>query len=843
MPLILITLSSITGLLTGHAFLYFPVTVSVLSMLSLSAVFLLRRFAGPAPRRIALTVLPAIAGLLAYLYSAAWFPGDHVTRTFSPDGKRHEAAGTIVSPLDRGPGRTAFVLRLSSIDDVAMTGAVRVSVRDELDSVGYGDFVRLSGRLYEPRGFGNPGGFDYAAFLARQGISHSLGVKDDGAITVISAGSGPFRKIQDWRERIRQAFRSSTSGPGSAVLQAMVLGEEGGLTDDVRDRFMAAGVTHILSISGSHLGLIAVICFGLIRAALFILPERRYHQLTLRVDPRKLAAWLTVLPVTFYALLAGGQTATLRSLVMILAALAALVLDRENSLLHSLAAAALVILVANPQAVFDISFQLSYLSVVAIGCVVLLWKDLRIQATGRIGRVRNGILVLVAVSLTASLATGPLVALYFNQFSMAGLVSNMVVVPFAGFVVVPLGLFSGILSLFTGDLPLSLLNQLASDVFYGAVSFFARLPFAEFHPPAPGPLFLVAYYALLFACAAYLRARVLYNLRPLEFSARPPALLRPVMIASFSVLLVLVVVPLLAGRPTTVTFIDVGQGDATIVKLASGRNILIDGGGTYDNRFDVGRRVVAPYLWNHGVRTVDLAVLSHPHPDHMNGMASILRAFRVKRLWADPGGREVKGYDEFIGAARERQVPVTAVTADGTDHRVGEAVLRVLHPPPSFTSRSKQAYSRENDRSLVVRIETDGFSLLFSGDVGNEAEAALVSSGERLRVDVLKVPHHGSRHSSTPAFVQAARPRLAVVSVGKGNPYRQPAEDVVARYRDAGADVYRTDRHGAVTLTVRDGALSVTAWSDLILRRISLGHMREWGAKERENWRRVGRRV
>jgi competence protein ComEC len=307
---------------------------------------------------------------------------------------------------------------------------------------------------------------------------------------------------------------------------------------------------------------------------------------------------------------------------------------------------------------------------------------------------------------------------------------------------------------------------------------------------------------------------------------------------------VLIIVPLLAGRTTTVTFIDVGQGDAALLKLASGRNILIDGGGTYDNRFDIGRRVVAPYLWNHGVRTLDLAVLSHPHPDHMNGMTSILRTVRVRQLWtAACAGPDLEGYDEFTRTAQERGVPVTAMIADGTDHRVGEAVLRVLHPPASFTPGAKQAYSRENDRSLVVRVEVEGVSLLFPGDIGGDAEAVLVKSGEQLRVEVLKVPHHGSRYSSTPGFIQAAHPRLAIVCVGTGNPYRQPAEDVIARYRDAGAEVYRTDEHGAVTVTVRSGALSVTAWSDVVLRRISLDHIREWGARERENWRRVGKRL
>ncbi len=182
--------------------------------------------------------------------------------------------GMVASPLDRNPGRTAFDLSLLDIDGTRVSGRVRVNVREELTALGYGDRIRVSGMLSEPRGSNNLGGFDYPAYLAQNGIYFTVNVKNAEKIDILSRGTGIFRTIQDWRERIRQAFLASTTGQGSAIIQAMVLGEEGGLTDEVRDRFMAAGVTHIISISGSHLGMVAVLCFGLIRGLLFLMPER-----------------------------------------------------------------------------------------------------------------------------------------------------------------------------------------------------------------------------------------------------------------------------------------------------------------------------------------------------------------------------------------------------------------------------------------------------------------------------------------------------------------------------------------------------------------------------------------
>ena len=491
-PSFSLTLAYLAGLLLGHGFLYFPYTIGILANSR-------HRNSGN-PHSSGETVLFGAACFTSSPASSAW-PPTSIPRHGSPPTtipavsrwtrRRTCLTGTISSPLDRDPDRTAFVMELIQVDGTPVRGSVRVSVREEIASLGYGDLVRVSGKMRKPGSFMNPGGFDYAEYLARSGVFATVSVRTGDDIALLKRGAGVFRTIQDWRERIRQAFLASTAGPGSAILQAMVLGEEGGLTEELRDRFLAAGVTHIISISGSHLGMVALLCFGLMRGLLFLLPERLYHRLTLFVDPKKIAAWLTLPLLIFYTLLAGGQVATIRSLIMITAGLAALILDREHSLMHSLALAALVILAASPQAVFDISFQLSYLSVLVIGYVVSLWNDIGVKASGRIMKFAHGVALLMIISLATSLATGPLVARYFNQFSLAGLVSNLVVVPFAGAVVVPLGLFSGILSLFTNHLPLARMNQVVSDVFHRTRLFLFPPPLRGV--PSEGPRRPVAF--------------------------------------------------------------------------------------------------------------------------------------------------------------------------------------------------------------------------------------------------------------------------------------------------------------------------------------------------------------
>jgi len=836
-PVIPFTLAYVAGLLLGYGFLFFPYSISVVVVMVVVAGTGVWKTRELVLANFILITLACFTGMCLYLFSAAWFPANHYTRKFPADKTLHALTGSITSPLDRDPERTGFVLTLGDIDGTSVSGVIRVNVREALQSAGYGDIVRIRGKLLEPGGFRNPGGFDYPAYLAQRGIYYTAGVAGSDDIMVVKQGSGLLRTIQDWREQIRQAFLQATTGPGSAILQAMVLGEEGGLTDEMRDRFMAAGVTHIISISGSHLGMVAILCFGLIRGLLFLLPMRWYNLLTIHADPKKIAAWLTLPIVILYTLLAGSQVATVRSLIMISAALAAILLDRENALMHSLAVAALIILCISPQALFDISFQLSYLSVIVIGYVVALWTELQIQAATRLQKIRNDLILLTAISLSTSIATAPLVAHYFNQVSCAGIISNMIVVPFAGMVVVPLGLFSGILSLGTHHLPFAALNQLAADLFINVVYFFSHIPFAELHPPSPGVLGMICIAVFLFSFTGYIKARLVYRFKPFESSFRVSPAHFVGMAISGGAMLLLILFTHLPNKDARITFLDVGQGDCTLIELPSGRNILIDGGGSFDDRFDIGRRVVGPYLWNRGIGRLDLVILSHPHPDHLNGLRALVQKFWIAEVWDSGLDSGLKGYGDFKKDVIKRNIRYRALSADDPPIVFYETELRVLHPSHGFVSLARKAYDAENNRSLVVQVKYRDQAFIFSGDIGAEAEQEVVKNAAMLPCDLLKVPHHGSRTSSSEAFVAKVNPRTAVITVGKGNWYRHPSEEVVARYEANGTRLFRTDQQGAIVVFARKNGLSVLPWNEAILARIAFNNQVSWWDTEKRNWK------
>jgi competence protein ComEC len=486
-----------------------------------------------------------------------------------------------------------------------------------------------------------------------------------------------------------------------------------------------------------------------------------------------------------FALVVGGQPSVLRATLMGLLLLAALLLDRESQLMNALAAAALGLLVWRPGDLWEPGFQLSFAATAGI-IYVTPWLAAILSERGWPAWLATA----VAVSLGAQAAVTPLMLAHFNQLSLIGVVANLAVVPLAG-IATMLGMLALLVELLSSALAALLFETLwlVLVALRAMVSIAAAIPGAMVHLPAPAPVVVVAWYAALAlapAAVASTRARVVVGALA-------------VVIAAASIW------PWLA--PTEgmlrVTFLDVGQGDATLVELPDGPRLLVDGGPGGARRFDVGERVLAPFLWNRPVGRLDAVALSHWDIDHSGGLAAVLRRFPVGEFWES--GRPPSGAVDTVAALGRSGAP-RRVLAAGQRLWLGRAIVTVLGPAPGPPVAA-------NDQSLVLRLDWRGVSLLLPGDLGAQGEAALLDRAGPLRTLVLKVAHHGSRSSSGVPFLRAAQPLVAVVSVGVRNPFRHPSPDTLARLEAAGARIYRTDRDGAVMLETDGRVLRVTAWA------------------------------
>ncbi|HEX8950220.1 MAG TPA: DNA internalization-related competence protein ComEC/Rec2, partial [Polyangia bacterium] len=573
--------------------------------------------------------------------------------------------------------------------------------------------------------------------------------------------------------------RARLDGDARALVESLVLGDRGDVPRALDDAFRSAGVSHVLSVSGLHLAIAAFLFYVGLRRALVCVPA-----LAATRPVQRWAATAALPAVWAYTMLTGAQVATVRSCIVAFAWLGAVAVRRRTTAAQALAIAALAILCASPLELFDPSFQLSFAAAAGTSFLARRWSPGGAGGRWWLRLGRWG-LRLCAASAAAIVATAPIGAWHFAQLAPAGIVSNLVVVPLAELGVVPVGLAGCVAA--SAQLPgAGALVHVAgwlAQALGGFTVWFARVAPA-WRVPAPNVVEIVAWYVALAVVAARGRRAL-----------RVVAACALVLVASAAWR----VWSRASSETLTATFLDVGQGDACVVELPHGRVLVVDGGGSFDPTFDPGQQVIAPFLWRRGIRRIDLLVLSHPHPDHANGLPTLVEQFPVGELWTNGQPTEQPGTVALLAAAARRQVSVGAPRPI----ELGGATLRPLWPYDDGGELAVDPARGENDNSLVVAVGWRGRSLLFAGDLEAEGEAALLArAGPPVAADVVKVPHHGSKTSSTAEFVAATHPSIAVISVGERNRWGFPNPGVTARWRDAGARVWRTDRDGGVTVTV-----------------------------------------
>lgn len=794
-PLIPMTLGIMAGIGGG---IHFPGFFWPAAVMALAAASGLGWYAWRGRPRLMLPVLFCVA--VGYLSIQPWFvdelPAGHVGR-YTDQGK-WQVAGTVIDQPQMRDGWSRFTVAadrlMQGTRQVETRGHVRVTARGPLPDMGRGDRVLLLGRLRAMRGFCNFGGFDYERYMTLQGLHARLYTEARHIRREAGDGFGWMARLDRLRSNLSRRMEEALGEHPPAVvnlLKALTLGDRDAVGAEWRERFQRVGVSHVLAISGLHIGMVAAAAFFLLYRLLARIPLLLHAMLV-----RKGAALLTLLPVVGYAVLAGLSPSTQRATLMVMVFLATFWVGRPHNWLNALAMAALAILLVFPPAVTLVSFQLSFAAVLAIimglqarplpvpDPLSPLWR----KAAGRV-------LALAWVSVLAILGTMPLVMYHFNQVSWVGPLTNLIVVPLVGMVVVPAGLL-GILCWPVSDALAGLFWQAAALGLGGGLWFIeriARYSFVAATTVTPTVLEMGLLYLLFWVCLNRQR--------------------RTLKIAGLAVLLVAGSIDALywsqrrfGSRQMTVTVVDVGQGSANLLRLPGGFTVLLDGGGFSDNNhFDVGRQVLAPLLWREKIKTVDLVILTHPDSDHLNGLLYILRHFRVREIWSNHESVDTLGYRQWSQIIRERQISHTPFEQlERRAVRSGVA-FDILAPPVDFLQRGvTETWRDPNNNSLVVRTSWQGTSVLFTGDVAAPAEAQLVAKhgADGLRSTILLVPHHGSGSSSTSGLLQAVQPAEGIIPVGWQNRFRFPHDGVIERLSEENIRIWRTDRCGAVRIVV-----------------------------------------
>jgi competence protein ComEC len=723
-----------------------------------------------APARLA----AALAAALAAGAAAGSFRADSIPRVAAPLEAVVEGR---VETLASGPGGLEIELRsVRAIPPRAPPLPDRVLVRAETAArvaPGWrvGSWVRVALRLAPARSRTNPGGRDAARALARRGIGAIAREVDPLLRAEIARPASAFGQDAFARLRGRGAERLLREGAGGGLLAALGLGEARALDAGVRRDLARVGLSHLVAVSGLHLWLVAGPVY-LGAAALL----RRSARLASRGDTRRGAIAVAVAASAAYAAFTGLAPPVQRALVFLTLLALAQLARRRLAPAVVFAAAALAVAVADPAAPFAPGVQLSFAATAA-----LAWSAPAAEAAahrGVVAAAAHGLVTALRVSASATAATAALVALHFGMVSPLGWLANGVAVPLTSLVFLPLALGAGMAALLAPDGPLAALGiaaaaRLGELALAGVARLAALAPAAS--GVAPGPLGLALSAGLALAC---IRARPTWLRLGLGALAAAAPALGPA--PAFE-----------PPRPRAV-FMDVGQGDAAVVQGLR-TNVLVDGGVALPGRWDAGERVVVPALGALGVRSLDLVVASHADADHAGGLPAVLRALPVRRLWLPPGGRTDPAFAALRSAAAARGAAVEERAAGDPPLRLGDLVVETLWPP-----RGARAAAGRNDGSLVLRVHAGGRSVLLPGDLEQAGERALHAAGAALRADVLKLGHHGSRTSSSAAFLAAVSPALAIVSAPRHGRFGMPHREVVERLDAAGIPWRWTGRDGAV---------------------------------------------
>lgn len=709
--------------------------------------------------------LPAVLGagfLWALLRAALILSGGIAPELEGRDVVVEGTVATIPVARERGLRFEFDVLALTAADGRRPApGRIQLSWYGTRAAPGVGERWRLKVRLKRPRGFMNPGGFDFEGWLFQHRIRASGYVrKDPGNVHLAAQPRG--HPVDRLRRHLQVAIAGVLGDSANlGMVTALAVGERQEISVRQWRVLARTGTNHLMAISGLHVGLVAGLVFFAVRR-LWAWPG----DIVLYLPAPKAAAAAALLAAAGYAALAGFAIPTQRALIMLGVAMGAVLLQRGILPSRSLALALLAVLVFDPFAVMAPGFWLSFaaVAVILLGMSGRLSRrhapcapesPMRVDAPGlwwKWGRVQW----LVAVGLL------PLTLVLFQRASLVSPVANLVAVPWMSLSVIPLTLLGAALLPLAPAAGAALLH--AADALLALLwvylEWLSDLPIALWaqHTPPAWAAACAALGVALFLAPHGLPGRWLAGLWLLPlFLARPPA-------------------P--APGEAWFTLLDVGQGLAAVVRTAN-HTLVYDTGPRFSERFDTGRAVVVPFLRAAGVDRIDLLVVSHGDNDHIGGARSILDELAVERL--------ISGVPERLaGTGAQRCGADQSWNWDGVE-------FQIIHPPPGRLYKG-------NDGSCVLRVANAAAAVLLPGDIEKSTERFLLAAHRAsLAVDILVAPHHGSNTSSTPAFLQAVGPRYVLFPVGYRNRYGFPRRRVVARYRDLGASMLDTARHGAIS--------------------------------------------
>ena len=671
----------------------------------------------------------------------------------------------------------------------------------------YGDKIFITGEFQEPQGMRNEGGFNYKEYLKSLNIYGSVKAKN---IKVIEQNKGnifmnfTYKISDEIKENIEEFMGEKYSG----LLIGLLLGDSSKIDENMEENFKITSLTHILAVSGAQVTYIIVAMYSLLKRKIGIQKTRV----------------VIIASLIFYTALTGFSPSIVRAGIMGIILMISGLVFRKNDIINSIAISLFFMLVYNPFLLENVGLQLSYLGTIGIigfnKTIILILKNIQIRNRKWKYKINRKLILLIskikeilAVTMSASLAVVPVMIYHFNLFGTYFLITNLLASIIIGPITL-LGTLLVIISFISINIAkiLSYILKFLIDILL-FISSFSKLPISKIYIPTPTITFIIIIYlSLIISLFIYkvfhernpnttiLRVRNLLALVKYKFKQNRNYIIKRIVIINIVIFLCIIFIP----RDLKINFVDVGQGDSTFIITPKNKTILIDGGGSNTGSFDVGENTLLPYILDKGYNKIDLMIISHFDSDHVGGLLTILEEIKVEKVLIAKQEEQSENYKRFFNIVKEKNIPVIVGKRGDKINIEKDLYLDILFP------ESEQIEENViNNNSLVFNIHYNNFSMLFTGDIEEIAEKRIIeiTNKSRLKADIIKIPHHGSKTSSTRELLEIVLPKIALIGVGKDNLFGHPSSETIDKLDELEIKTYRTDINGEIMINVNKSGI------------------------------------
>ena len=662
-----------------------------------------------------------------------------------------------------------------------------IKKKEYSEELEYGDIITFNGIYNKPNAQRNYGGYDYSLYLKTQNI---YGTFESSQIELKSKNKGSFiqRGIISFKEYIKSVLKENLDEDEAELCIGLLIGDRTNLTKDIQEDFKTSNLTHMLAVSGSHF--------------VYIILAVTYINKFLK--RKRLGQILMLIVIILFMNLTGNTGSVVRSGIMASLGIIASMIHRKADIWNNMAIAMMLQIIINPYIIFDVGVQLSYGGVIGI---VTFNKIINEHLDKLFGKFRerikheksvltkliNYIKDSISVTISANIIIIPIMMYTFNTISLSFIISNLLA-----------GAILGIIVLYAFALVFLniIFHKLINPLFFilnfmiKVLIFIAHncslLPFSKIFVVTPNIFLLIIFYFLLYLCVKKVENKYIKMQKK-----------------TISILILLSVIlnfvyPLVTAKrhDLEINFIDVGQGDSTLIRV-SNKTILIDGGGSsYGETFDVGEKILFPYLLDRGINAIDYVIVSHFDSDHCQGLNFVMENMKVKNAIISDLGQESNEYNTFINLAQKQETNLIYVKK-GDIIKIGDCTIKILYPDNEPITDNEK-----NNNAIVFKFLWKNISILFTGDIEEKAENKILSlyadDLEELKSTMLKVAHHGSKTSTTKSFLEAVRPQIALIGVGENNNFGHPNSGVIERLESIGCEIFRTDECGEISFKFKN---------------------------------------